>query len=206
MYLRICSRKRSGLSGLGMGDALVTSLAAAIRQVEGYNPAFAGNNNPGNLIFVGQSGATMGAGGFAKFPTPEAGEAALEWQIQNYINRGYDLNQFFNTWAPGGTKNAAGGVQTAAATQNYINTVSSQIGVDPSIPLNSIQGSYGGPASAVDTSFPDPSSTSSGFDFSSLIPSNDQTYDLGAGIVLTTPELWLLGASIVGTVVVFSIL
>ena len=35
------------------------------------------NNNPGNLRFVGQAGATPGEGGFAKFETPQAGLDAL---------------------------------------------------------------------------------------------------------------------------------
>ena len=35
------------------------------------------NNNPGNLKFAGQPGATRGEGGFAKFPTREAGMAAM---------------------------------------------------------------------------------------------------------------------------------
>src|SRR6185437_4570267 len=95
----------SSPSRLGLGDALVSCLSSAITQVEGYNPNFAANNNPGNLIYVGQSGATPGAGGFAKFSSPAAGQAALEWQVQNYINRGYDLNTFINTWAPPNTKN-----------------------------------------------------------------------------------------------------
>src|SRR6185437_8306076 len=94
------------------------------------------------------SGATPGAGGFAKFSSPAAGQAALEWQVQNYINRGYDLNTFINTWAPPNTKNAAGGAQTSQMTNNYVTSVSSQCGLDPSIPLNSLQSGYSGSASS----------------------------------------------------------
>ena len=39
------------------------------------------NNNPGNLRFVGQKGATQGAGGFARFSSPAAGYQALKAQI-----------------------------------------------------------------------------------------------------------------------------
>jgi hypothetical protein len=190
-------------------------LAASIRQVEGYNPNFAANNNPGNLIYVGQAGAVPGAGGFAKFPTAAAGEAALESQIQNYIDRGYNLSTFFNTYAPGNTKNAAGGVQTPAATQAYINTVSSQLGIDPSIPLNSVQSSFTGPGSfTAPSATPDSSSSSdaSGSDSSwaSIFPdvsssSDSPTYDL-AGVVLTQNELIGVGAAIAATLLVFSIL
>jgi len=64
VYLRTPSR--FGLRGVGLGDALVSSLASAITNVEDYNPNFAGNNNPGNLIYIGpnqngQSGVTRGA-------------------------------------------------------------------------------------------------------------------------------------------------
>ena len=35
------------------------------------------NNNPGNLRFIGQAGASQGEGGFAKFESPQAGYQAL---------------------------------------------------------------------------------------------------------------------------------
>lgn len=35
------------------------------------------NNNPGNLRYIGQSGASQGEGGFARFESPEAGWQAL---------------------------------------------------------------------------------------------------------------------------------
>lgn len=203
-------RSQSGLSGYrGLGDALVSSLASAIRQVEGYNPNFAANNNPGNLVYVGQAGAVPGAGGFAKFASPEAGEAALEWQIQNYIDRGYNLTQFFNTYAPGGTSNAAGGVQTQQATNSYVNTVASNLGLDPSIPLNSVQGAYAGPGSfdSSNTTASAPDSSSS-FDLSSFLPSlpsSDSQFNLG-GLVLSGSDLLLLGAVVAGVLVVSAII
>jgi len=215
MYLRTPSR--FGLRGVGLGDALVSSLASAIRDVEGYNPNFAANNNPGNLIYVGQKGATLGAGGFAKFPTPEAGEAALEWQIQNYIDRGYNLTTFLNTWAPPNTKNAAGGAQTSQMTSNYISRVSAATGIDPSVPLKSIQGGYAGGSDAVaapDTSSAGDSGSSptspadfSAYlpDFASSLPGFDASYSVG-GVVLSGSDLWLLGAAIAGVVVLTAVL
>jgi hypothetical protein len=142
---------------------LVASIAAAITQMEGTiapnaqypNGSLAyQNNNPGNLQMTNppQPGASPGAGGFAKFDSVADGQAALYNQIQYQINSGQNLTQFFNQYAPGGTSNAAGGVQTSAATQNYINTVAQQTGIDPSIPLNSIQSSYTGPGSIVASS------------------------------------------------------
>jgi len=140
--------------GLGQTapSPLVSSIASAIVQMEGYNPNFAGNNNPGNIVYIGpnqngQTGVTPGAGGFAQFTSSASGQQALYNQIQTQINSGQNLTQFFNQYAPGGTTNAAGGVQTSAATQNYINTVAQQTGIDPSTPLNTLQTSYSGSGS-----------------------------------------------------------
>ena len=205
MYVRT---SQTGLSGWGLGDALVDSMAAAITQMEGVNPHFAPNNNPGNLVYVGQPGATLGAGGFAAFPTLAAGQAALDAQIQSQINKGQSITDFFNQYAPGNTTNAAGGVQTPAATQNYINTVSAQLGIDPSTPLNSVQASYSGPgsvsssdSSSTDSSTPD----SSGFDLSSLLPSSDSSYNIG-GAVLSGTDLFGLGLAAAGVVLVVEFL
>ena len=159
----------------GLGDALVDSMAAAIQQMEGYIPPNSQypqgtvayrNNNPGNLMYAGQAGAVPGGvAGFAKFSSYDAGYAALKNQIQYQINKGQNLTQFFNQYAPGNTTNAAGAVQTPAATQNYINTVATQLGIDPSIPLISYQN---GTANMGDgTSTPsDPTTTP--FDFSTI--------------------------------------
>jgi hypothetical protein len=138
------------------GTDLVSAIASAITKMEGTIPPGPGypngslayqNNNPGNLIYNRNGwnypGATLGAGGFARFPDPATGQAALDHQIQVQIDSGQNLTQFFNQYAPGGTVNEAGGVQTNAATQNYINMVSQSIGIDPSVPLKSVQdGSY----------------------------------------------------------------
>ncbi len=71
--------------------ATIQELASAMFSVEGYNPKFAGNNNPGNLVYAGQTGATLGAGGFAKFPTYDAGVAAAQAQISLDLSRGTDV-------------------------------------------------------------------------------------------------------------------
>ena len=67
------------ISGLGaptiLDDATVNTIAQAIQQQEGYYPGSLAytNNNPGNLIYAGQSGAVQGSGGFAKFPDYSTG-------------------------------------------------------------------------------------------------------------------------------------
>ena len=142
-----------GAFGLGADSSTVSAMEAAIIKMEGYNPNFAPNNNPGNLVYAGQRGAKMGAGGFAAFPTYADGVTALDKQIAGQIDKGQSLTDFFNQYAPGNTKNAAGGIQTPAATQNYINFVSAQLGIDPNVPINQST-----PASATatgDTSYAD---------------------------------------------------
>lgn len=83
----------------GLG-APVDTLAQTIITVEGNNPNLASNNNPGNLVFVGQSGATMGAGGFAKFPTYQAGYDALTRQIGLYAGRGMTVQDMMGVYCP----------------------------------------------------------------------------------------------------------
>ena len=135
----------TSLAGLGADPATVAAMAAGITQMEGFIPPNAQypkgslayqNNNPGNLVYAGQPGASPGAGGFAYFNTLAAGQAALNNQIAGQIDKGQSTTQFFNQYAPCNTTNGAGAVQTCAATQNYINTIASQLGVDPNTPLN----------------------------------------------------------------------
>lgn len=61
------------------------------------------NNNPGNLEFRGQAGATRedGEGRFAKFGSQEEGVAALARQLQLYGSRGIDtIEQIISKYAP----------------------------------------------------------------------------------------------------------
>lgn len=99
------------------------SVASAISQIEGYNVAGSlaqRNNNPGNIRYVGQTGAVQGAGGFAAYPSPEAGQQALLDWVNSHSN--LTLTQALNVYAPPSDNND---------TANYINFVSSQTGIDP---------------------------------------------------------------------------
>lgn len=58
------------------------------------------NNNPGNLKFAGQAGATMGEGGFARFSSPEAGYQAIKNQIELDKSRNMSLDAFITKYAP----------------------------------------------------------------------------------------------------------
>ena len=84
------------------------------------------NNNPGNLRFVGQEGATQGEGGFARFETPQAGLDAMRAQIElDTQTRGMNLTQFLNKYAP----------TSENKTSNYIDYVARKTGLDPTAPV-----------------------------------------------------------------------
>ena len=86
------------------------------------------NNNPGNLRFVGQLGATQGDGGFAKFNSPEEGYQALINQIQLDQSRGLTLAQFVNKYAP----------PTENNTNLYVKQMAQWMGVNENMLLSDI--------------------------------------------------------------------
>jgi len=127
----------NGVSGLGVAQILdqgtVESIAAAIQQQEGYYPGSLAyiNNNPGNLIYAGQAGATRGQGGFAKFPDYTAGLQALWNQIQLYASRGMTIQEMMNVYAPagqGGNDPVLYAQNVAAAVQSTPNTLLTNVG------------------------------------------------------------------------------
>lgn len=60
-----------------------------------------GNNNPGDLRFAGQAGASRGHGGFAAFPTLAAGIAAANRQLDLFAKRGLNtIDSIISKWAP----------------------------------------------------------------------------------------------------------
>lgn len=86
------------------------------------------NNNPGNLRFAGQTGATQGQGGFAKFSSPEEGVKALNNQIALDASRGHTLASFINKFAPPTENNTA----------QYISQAIANLGVTKDTPLSKI--------------------------------------------------------------------
>lgn len=58
------------------------------------------NNNPGNLRYVGQAGASQGEGNFAKFNSVKEGFQALINQIKLDASRGHTLESFIYKYAP----------------------------------------------------------------------------------------------------------
>jgi len=92
------------------------------------------NNNPGNLRFIGQPGATQGVGGFARFSSPQAGAMALVQDIEAKKAPGGSLGpqstlaQFVNVYAPPSEND----------TGLYIQQMSQRLGVSPSTPISKI--------------------------------------------------------------------
>jgi hypothetical protein len=86
------------------------------------------NNNPGNLRFAGQPGATRGQGGFAKFPSPQAGLVALQRQVRLDAQRGHTVASFIAKYAP----------PTENDTKNYIARVTKTLKVPASTLLSEV--------------------------------------------------------------------
>jgi len=80
------------------------------------------NNNPGNLRFANQKGASKGEGGFAKFESFEDGIAAMKRQLElDLITRDSTLQEFINKYAPPEEND----------TSAYLNNMASALGIDP---------------------------------------------------------------------------
>jgi hypothetical protein len=116
--------KQSASNSTGAGQTLIPSannknLPRGIR-----------NNNPGNLNYAGQAGASKegGAGGrFAVFGNMQQGVAALVKQLGLYMKRGKNtIRKILETYAPSSEND----------TSSYINTVAKSLGVNPDQPLN----------------------------------------------------------------------
>ena len=91
-------------------------------------PLWRQNNNPGNIDFAGQPGATKGAGGFAKFSSMQDGIVAMARQLALYGSRGLDTVQsIVSKYAP-----ASAGNNVPA----YIKAVDAQMGVAATQRLN----------------------------------------------------------------------
>ncbi len=131
------------ISGLGaptiLDDATVNNIAQAIQQQEGFYPGSLAytNNNPGNLVYAGQSGATQGSGGFAKFPDYLTGYQALLNQIQLYASRGYTIQQMMNVYL-GMDKDATPGTTSQGDSVAYANTIAAAVGASPDTALTDL--------------------------------------------------------------------
>jgi len=115
--------------GLGQTSG-AAQIAATIQRIEGYYPgtiAYA-NNNPGNLIYEGQAGATPGSGGFAVFSSYSDGYQALLNQIDTYANQGITIEQMMEKYSPAPSASCT----TACAGNNpqlYASNIANSLGV-----------------------------------------------------------------------------
>lgn len=92
------------------------------------------HNNPGNLKFVGQEGASQGepaadGGHWAAFETPEQGVAALNRQVEIDAGRGQTVREFVTKYAPPGSND----------TEQYIQQASQALGADPDAKLSDLE-------------------------------------------------------------------
>jgi hypothetical protein len=157
---------RGGLGGLGAAQVLdpgVTStIAGAIQRQEGYYPGSVAyrNNNPGNLIYAGQPGATKGAVGFAVFPSYQDGLDALDNQIQLYAGRGLTIQGMMDVYAPAS--------QAGNNPVLYASNVAAALGVSPDTQLTALSPGASIDAAAVPATV---YSDSGAFSLDSLLPS-----------------------------------
>jgi hypothetical protein len=157
----------------------IVDVANTIANIEGYNVSGSlaqRNNNPGNLIYVGQAGATQGQGGFAAFATPDAGFAALQAQISLDASRGETVSQFITKYDP-----------VPSETNNYINLFTSQLGVGPNDLLSDVI------AGNTSTNVASDSSSSPSLDLSSMFSNIDLTdpTTLGIGVAIIIAVVFL---------------
>jgi hypothetical protein len=145
----------------------ISTWASAIAQFEGFNTPGsrpARNNNPGDLMYAGQPGATgKDSGGFAIFPDPTTGWTALFNQLNAYVSNypGYSLLQIMAHYL--GQSTPTSDSQGNAFT--YADFVAQALGVDPSTTLGALAAGV-----AAEILPPDSSAVDSGTDDSAPAP------------------------------------
>ena len=110
------------------------------------------NNNPGNLVYAGQAGATQGPNGFAVFPTYDAGLQALYNQLGLYSSgacgacggQPLTIQQMANIYAPAS--------QPGNDPIAYGNNMAAALGVSPDTLLSSALSGGGSTSTSLPTS------------------------------------------------------
>lgn len=179
--------------------SFIDSWANAIASFEGFNTPGsrpARDNNPGDLKYAGQAGATgQDPQGFAVFPDATTGMQALYHQLNLYLSEfpGYSIYQIMEHYL-GQNISASGGETTSQGNSTtYGNFVAAAIGVDPSTTLGQLAA---GTAAATPAGAVAPADGSSG-DLPMLLPddggdpgTNGMLLLLLGGALL----LWLIGS------------
>jgi len=144
------------VAGMGQVSGFISLWASAVATFEGFYTAGsrpARDNNPGDLKYAGQPGATgQDSLGFAVFPTADAGWTALDNQLQAYVNQfpDYDIFQIMEHYLGQNITAEGGEVTSQGNSTTYANYVASAIGVDPNTTLSDLAAG-GAPAPAGDT-------------------------------------------------------
>jgi hypothetical protein len=192
VYVRPNAKIR-GLAGVGQ----LTAVAQAIQTQEGWYPGSVSytDNNPGNLMAVGQSGCTATPAGFCSFATYADGWNALLNQISLDASRGMSISQFTASYAPASAGNDP---------VTYASNIADAVGLSPSDSLAaaiSQSGASGGLPGGIDLS-------DVGGDITSYITGGLQdlsdAVDSGGGVDLSSIGLGIVDPSvlILGGVVV----
>lgn len=86
------------------------------------------NNNPGNIRYVGQPNAKLGAGGMAAYPDPQTGYQDVLNTVRKHAAKGDTLESYIRTYAPPNEND----------TDGYIKNASKALGVDRTARLSAM--------------------------------------------------------------------
>ena len=138
--IRVAADGTEYTTGGGGGGAAIAGYASKFAPLAGVRGIR--NNNPGNIEFYNQPGASIESKGgrFAQFSTPEQGINAMSKQLdlyytgksQNVTKPINTIQDIITTWAP--PKNKKGQVENDTAA--YIAFVAKSMGVSPTAKLN----------------------------------------------------------------------
>ncbi len=125
-------------SRIGLGQTDVLTQAIITQEGTCPSPSNCPNNNPGNLVYAGQPGASPGPNGIAIFDTYQDGYNALVNQIGLYASgscascngQPQTLASMFQIYAPA---SVPGNNPTV-----YASNVAAALGVDPNTPVSSV--------------------------------------------------------------------
>jgi hypothetical protein len=119
-----------------MPDLKYSAIGAAMAKFENVNPDY---HNPGGVsygTYALQHGAVGSThNGIAIFPSLEAGQTAQDALIASYASKGATISGMISEWSPVSAKG-----NSAEKTQNYINSVASDLGVSADTPVSKLQG------------------------------------------------------------------
>lgn len=143
-----------GLAGLGVTvTPQLQSLAQQIQTQEGYYPGSLSyqNNNPGNLKYAGQPGATSGPGGFAVFDSYQDGLTALYNQLGLYASgqcafcdgQPQTIQSMMQIYAPSSDNNNP---------TQYASTIASNLGISTDDSVSDYINGYLNPSNPLPTS------------------------------------------------------